>query len=421
MTEKKRFYVLHSKHKGSLYTSFFVFFIDIFGWAIVFPLFAPIILDARYGILATSVSTDVRNIALAILFAAYPLAQFFGAPFFGEVSDRKGRKKAFLFSLIGVTLGYFLSATTMVYKSYFGLLIARFITGFFAGSLNISLATIADMSTAAKDRTKNFNLIAILGGLAWVVATLAGGDLSDRHLERYFGPAIPFWLAGGMTILSLLAVIFAFRETCSTVDKSPFHILQGLRDIKIAFSLPKIRSLFLAYLFWAVAWVMILGWFAALSIERFSFHQTTIALVLLGNGVVWMLTNLLAYHVLTKRFSLKKLVVISYLASSLCIGITCFSDQISYVIFFLLAIAFSALLWSTTLSLISLHAPPELQGVTLGVGQAVFSFGIILGLLIAGPLADMQISLPYLFSAVILFIGFIIIATKSYKIPIPGE
>jgi MFS family permease len=38
---------------------------------------------------------------IGLLLAAYPLAQFFGAPLLGSVSDRIGRKPVLLFSIVG--------------------------------------------------------------------------------------------------------------------------------------------------------------------------------------------------------------------------------------------------------------------------------------------------------------------------------
>ncbi|MEM7175978.1 MAG: MFS transporter [Chlamydiota bacterium] len=416
MENQKRFYSLHSKCKASLYTAFFIVFVDLFGWAIVFPLFAPLILNLDYGMFPPTTALKVRNMAIAGVFSAYPLTQFFGAPFFGGLADRNGRKKAFLLAIGGVSIGYFLSATALVFKSYIGLLIARLITGFFSGSLNIAFATISDLSTTAKDLTRNFSLVAIFGGLAWVLAALVGGDFSDPRLARYLQPATPFWITGIMTAIVFFIVMAVFRETCTTVKETSLSLFQGFKDLKVAFVIPKIKSLFTAYLLWSIGWVMILAWFAALSIEKFNFSQEAISYILMGNGLVWMAMNLIVYHVLASRFSLRSLALTGYLCGGLSLLIAIFGNQVVYTVFFLFAIAFSAILWGTVLSLISLSAPKELQGISLGVGQSVFSLGIILGPLLAGYLAGIRVSFPYYAAAALFLAGFILVALRRLDI-----
>lgn len=409
MSSKQRFYSLHSKNKASLYTAIFVFFIDTFGWAVVFPLFAPLVLDPTYGILGSNTSAAMQNFAIAAMFSAYPLMQFFGAPFFGDVADRLGRKKAFLIALSGVAVGYFFSAFALTARSYFALLISRLVTGFFAGTINISFATIADMSNSIQDRARNFNAISILGGLAWVLATLTGGDLSDPHLLRIFHPSVPFFIAGGLSTITLFVVWKFFRETCSQIKGNRFKFLQALKDIKTAFSIPKVKVLFFAYLIWGIAWIMILSWFAAFSIDRFGFSQPKISYILLVNGLLWMAINLVCYHYLINKFSLPALVLTGYLCAGLATLIASIGNPVTYIIFFLIAIAFLALLWSTTLSMISLNAPDHLQGVTLGVGQSVFALGIILGPLLAGYFDSFNPAVPYIVAGTLLLIGFFVV------------
>ena len=359
--------------------------------------------------LSPGTSPTMQNFAIAAIFSAYPLTQFFGAPFFGDVADRLGRKKAFLIALSGVAAGYFFSAFSLALKSYFALLISRLITGFFAGTINISFATIADMSSSIRDRARNFNAISILGGLAWVFATLTGGDLSDPHLLHIFHPSVPFFIAGGLSTITLLVVWKFFRETCSQIKGKPFNLLQALKDVKIAFSIPKVKSLFLAYLMWGIAWIMILSWFAAFSIDRFGFSQPKISYILLINGLLWMGSNLVCYHYLINKFSLPSLVLTGYLCAGIATLIASIGNPMSYIIFFLIAIAFLALLWSTTLSMISLNAPDHLQGLTLGVGQSVFALGIILGPLLAGYLDNFHPAIPYIVAGALLITGFFII------------
>ena len=85
----------------SLFALFSLFFIDNFAIALVYPIFTPLILVSEYGFTTPEMSFALKSLLLGLLIAAFPLAQFFGAPFIGNLSDIYGRKRAFIFTLIG--------------------------------------------------------------------------------------------------------------------------------------------------------------------------------------------------------------------------------------------------------------------------------------------------------------------------------
>ena len=70
-------------------------FIDILGFSILIPLL-PLFVK-HFG---------APDIAVGGLFAAFALCQFIGGPFWGNVSDRVGRKTVLIVSQIGATIGW---------------------------------------------------------------------------------------------------------------------------------------------------------------------------------------------------------------------------------------------------------------------------------------------------------------------------
>ena len=96
--------------KNNLFTLFCIIFIDLVGVGILIPVLAPLFLDPAASIVPASWSNEARNIALGFLIAAYPLAQFFGSPILGTLSDKHGRKRLLSLSLMGTILGYVLFA-----------------------------------------------------------------------------------------------------------------------------------------------------------------------------------------------------------------------------------------------------------------------------------------------------------------------
>ena len=140
--------------KRSLFTVFTIAALDNYGFGIAFILFAPLMLTPSYGMLPLDASIGYRNVMLGVLFAAFPIAQLFGAPIFGDFADRFGRKKALYLTVVGTTLGYFLSGVAIELHAIWFLVFTRAITGFFAGNLSICLASIADLSPGEKERAK---------------------------------------------------------------------------------------------------------------------------------------------------------------------------------------------------------------------------------------------------------------------------
>ncbi|NGX64081.1 MAG: Tetracycline resistance protein, class C, partial [Candidatus Anoxychlamydiales bacterium] len=117
-----------AKRKASFFSILFTFFVDNLGWSIVFPIFAPLFLDPQNLIFSSNISFSTRTTLLGVFLAAFPLAQFFGAPILGELADRSGRKKALVLSIILTFVGYLISAWSIFAHNLIWLFIARVIT-----------------------------------------------------------------------------------------------------------------------------------------------------------------------------------------------------------------------------------------------------------------------------------------------------
>src|SRR3989338_10517203 len=128
------------------------------GIGIMIPVLAPLMLDAGGALVPLDWTTADRSIALGFLVAMYPLAQFFGAPILGALSDRYGRKKLLIASLIGTFTGYLLFATGLLTQQLWLLYFSRALDGFTGGNVCVANSAIADMSTN-ENRAKNFGLI----------------------------------------------------------------------------------------------------------------------------------------------------------------------------------------------------------------------------------------------------------------------
>lgn len=92
---------------------FITVFIDLLGVGIMIPVFAPLIIENKHGMLPPEMTEATRNMLYGLLTATFPFFQFFGAPVLGALADKYGRKKILRISLVGTFVGYVLFALSI--------------------------------------------------------------------------------------------------------------------------------------------------------------------------------------------------------------------------------------------------------------------------------------------------------------------
>jgi MFS transporter, DHA1 family, tetracycline resistance protein len=102
--------------------------------------------------------------------------QFLFAPFWGSLSDRRGRRPVILISIIITTIGYIaFSFITSIYI----LIISRVLSGIGSGNFSAAQAYVSDISAPEK-RAKNMGLIGAAFGLGFIFGPPIGGFLKEN-------------------------------------------------------------------------------------------------------------------------------------------------------------------------------------------------------------------------------------------------
>src|SRR3974390_2770349 len=96
---------------------FLTVFVDLVGFGIIIPL-NPY-LAKLYG---------AGPLQVGLLMSVYSLMQFLFSPFWGQLSDRRGRRPVILISLLGAAVSHFGFATA---TSFSGLILFRSLAGIF--------------------------------------------------------------------------------------------------------------------------------------------------------------------------------------------------------------------------------------------------------------------------------------------------
>src|SRR5262249_44833139 len=151
-------------------------------------------------------SLQMRMILLGIVMASFPLGQFLGSPVLGRLSDRYGRKKIVLFSLMGTAIGYLVTAGSVHFYSLAGMFLGLAICGFCEGNVTIAQSVIADLTHKKENHLEKavcFGWINIFISLGFMIGPLMGGQLADASLVSWFTFSTPFWMAACLTVVGM--------------------------------------------------------------------------------------------------------------------------------------------------------------------------------------------------------------------------
>jgi len=71
--------------KASLWVIFLIAFLDLFGFGLIIPIFAPLFIDETRSVLDAATSENTRNLLYGLILGGFSLCQFLGAPVMGSV------------------------------------------------------------------------------------------------------------------------------------------------------------------------------------------------------------------------------------------------------------------------------------------------------------------------------------------------
>ncbi len=171
---------------------------------------APVLPRLVEGFLHGDTSSAARMLGLfGTVFAAM---QFFFSPILGSLSDRFGRRPIVLLSNFGLGLDYLLMAWAPVLGWLF---VGRVISGLTASSIPTAMAYMADV-TPRERRAAAFGMLNAAFGIGFVLGPAVGGLLGNIN------PRLPFWVAGGLSLINGLYGLFVLPESLSRENRSPF-------------------------------------------------------------------------------------------------------------------------------------------------------------------------------------------------------
>ncbi len=331
---------------------------------------------------------------------AFGLANFFGSPILGALSDRYGRRPILLVGFSGLALSFFVTATA---TALWVLILVRLFSGAMMANAAVANAYVADI-TAPAERARRFGLLGAMFGMGFILGPVLGGLLGNIDLH------LPFFVAGGLSLLNLAYGFFVLPESLAPERRTAFSwrkanpvaALKGLAELKGVGSLVIVLALSgLAQFVLHSTWVLYTTF-------KFGWGPLQNGWSLFAVGIMSALVQGFLLKHLLRRFSPQRLAVMGLVSSSLCYlawGLAP-AGWMMYVVIGMNVLGFAVT--AAMQSIVSNAADESTQGRTMGAVSSLNSLmavaapvigAALLGFVSHLPKGDWRIGAPYYFCA----------------------
>jgi DHA1 family tetracycline resistance protein-like MFS transporter len=383
-----------------IWIGFAVALVDALGLGILIPIIPLLFADPLYQYhLGISISTGY--LLLGTLTALYPFTMFLALPIMGQLSDTFGRRPVLLLSLLGTAGCYALFAVGIILRSIPLLFLARALDGITGGNVAVVQAAIADTSGEHDERVRKFGVISAANGVGFILGPLFGGLLSDPEILHWFGAPTPFWFAAGISLATLLLVLFLLPETLTVRTKNKIKVLQALQNIKEAASGIERRLIYITAFLYQAGLAFIVTFFGVYLVFRFGFGQREIGFAFAFVGLLLAFTQLTITRTLSRRVPPEMVTPAALmLMSGSLIGIYFVHDVLALYLYTVPVAISAALVASNLTGLLSARSSEHEQGSALGINSSVQALAQAIPPLFAGAIAAVfAATTPILFAA----------------------
>jgi DHA1 family tetracycline resistance protein-like MFS transporter len=371
--------------------------IDMVSIGIIVP-----VLPALIG--TFSVSQADQAYWVGVVSFAFGIANFFGAPLLGALSDAWGRRKVLLLGFCGLALNFFATALA---TSLWMLIAVRLVGGAMQANAAVANAYVADI-TAPEGRAKRFGMLGAMFGLGFIIGPAAGGLLGaiDIHL--------PFFVAGGLSLLNLAYGWWVLPESLPPEKRRPFEwkAANPLKAFKALVGLPGIGKVVGVIACTGLAQGVLYNVWVLHNTFKFGWDTQANGWSLAAVGVVSVIVQGFLLGKLLKRFPPRRLVVMGLVSSTSAYFLWGAASQgwMMYAIIFANLLGFTVT--ASVQSLVSAAADAKNQGQTLGSVSSLNSLTAVIAPVLASPAlmavshlpqGDWRIGAPLYFGAALQF------------------
>ncbi|HEV7913384.1 MAG TPA: TCR/Tet family MFS transporter [Albitalea sp.] len=333
---------------------------------------------------------------------AFGLANFFGSPILGALSDRYGRRPVLLLGFCGLALNFFATALS---TALWMLIAVRLVGGAMQANAAVANAYVADI-TLPEDRAKRFGQIGAMFGLGFILGPVMGGLLGAIDLR------LPFFVAGTLALVNLLYGYFVLPESLPFERRrafdwrraNPITSLKALTQLKGVGPLVAVLACaglaqFILYTTWVLYTTFKFGW----GPMENGWSLATV-------GIVSVIVQGVLLGRLLRRFSPQRLAIVGLVSSTIAYALYGAATEgwMMYVVIVCNLLGFTVA--ASMQSIISGAADASTQGQTMGAVSSLNSLMAVLAPALGAPLlatvshlprGDWRIGAPFYLCAVL--------------------
>ena len=317
---------------------------------------------------------------------AFGIANFFGSPILGALSDRYGRRPVLLLGFCGLAINFF---ATSLATALWMLIAVRLVGGAMQANQAVANAYVADI-TAPEDRAKRFGLLGAMFGLGFIIGPVMGGVLGAINLH------LPFFVAGTLALVNLAYGYFVLPESLLPENRHPFDWRKAnpVTALSRLSQLKEVGPLVAVLAFSGLAQFVLYTSWVLFTTFKFNWGPLENGWSLAAVGLTSALVQGFLLGPLLQRFSARRLAVLGLISSTVayaCWGLATAGWMMYAVIFINL---FGATVSAAMQSIISGAADARSQGKTLGAVSSLNSLMAVMAPAIGPPLLALTSHLP---------------------------
>jgi MFS family permease len=377
---------------------FLTVFIDLIGFGICLPLLPKY--AERYG---------AQGWEIGAAMGIYSLMQLVFAPWWGQLSDRIGRRPVLLISNFGSIIAYGLFGLSARYigdTGFWILLGSRIFAGICGANLSVASAYIADVTTPEK-RSKGMGLIGMAFGLGFILGPVIGSQ-AFKHL----GLAGPGIVAAAICALNFILGCLILPETRKT-EVSPATRRPRLAQIRHVLAMKEVGFLIGIYFLGTFAFTSFESTLPLLLDAKLRYDEEHVGYVFAFCGIMAALVQGGGIGRLVKSFGERRLIGASLIVVAISLLLMPLANSLATMLAALAVFAIgSGINRAPTMGLISQLSPPDEQGTTLGIAQSAGTLARVLGPTMATTLYDLWLPAPYLACASIALLAGLLAALR---------
>lgn len=361
----------------------------------------------------------IPDYMFGIFFATMSLGLMFGGPLWGSLGDQGNKRTYIVTGLLVYGFGQYMFGNV---GNQYWMVFFRFVSGFGVAASAALLISILICESGHGNRTKF---------IGWSVAAFTVGS----SIGYYIGGALgEFKVFTDLLEPNLYGNIFLIQAIANTVlagymfiglgkiktdysvkiDKKP-SILQGFKDIRL---LDKTLVIFLLSLTFISIGMINISKFIDKFLIDLGYTTSELGTFVFFTGIVSLFASVIIVPLVAKFKRDMTIMIYIQVFSALIVYFVFRSNEIMLILYtiFMIYVVLKAVYGPLEQNYISSHASEGKYGTIMGVRQAFFAVGLVIGPLIGGFLYDIEPIYVFDFSIIMFVLGGILLLLVKGRI-----